>query len=49
MPHLGGESFRYDPLLARMVTCRRRLRFAYGDGRTTRALNFAEVRGLHAR
>ncbi len=46
MPHLGGESFRYDPLPARMVARRRRLRFVYGDGRTTRALSFAEVRGL---
>jgi hypothetical protein len=46
MPHLGGESFRYDPLPARMVTRRRRLRFVYGDGRMTRALNFAEVRAL---
>jgi hypothetical protein len=46
MPHLGGESFRYDPLPARMVARRRRLRFVYGDGRTTRALNFAEVRAL---
>jgi hypothetical protein len=48
MPHLGGSTFRYDPLPARMVTRRRRLRFVYGDGRTTRALNFAEVRDLTA-
>ena len=48
MPHLGGSSFRYDPLPARMVTRRRRLRFVYGDGRTTRALSFAEVRALTA-
>jgi hypothetical protein len=48
MPHLGGESFRYDPLPATMVTRRRRLRFVYGDGRTTRALSFAEVRALNA-
>ena len=46
MPHLGGESFRYDPLPATLVTRRRRLRFIYGDGRTTRALSFAEVRAL---
>jgi hypothetical protein len=46
MPHLGGSTFRYDPLPARMVTRRRRLRFVYGDGRTTRALSFGEVRGL---
>jgi len=48
MPHLGGSTFRYDPLPARMVTRRRRLRFVYGDGRTTRALSFAEVRALTA-
>jgi hypothetical protein len=48
MPHLGGSTFRYDPLPARMVTRRRRLRFIYGDGRNARALNFAEVRGLTA-
>jgi hypothetical protein len=46
MPHLGGETFRYDPLPARMVTRRRRLRFIYGDGRGARALSFAEVRTL---
>jgi hypothetical protein len=46
MPHLGGESFRYDPLPARMVTRRRRLRFIYGDGRDVHTLSFAEVRGL---
>ena len=32
--------------VSRMVTRRRRLRFVYGDGRTTRTLAFAEVRGL---
>ena len=46
MPHLGGESFRYDPLPAALVTRQRRLRFIYGDGRTTRALSFAQVRTL---
>jgi hypothetical protein len=48
MPHLGGETFRYDPLPAKMVTRRRRLRFIYGDGRTAHAFSFAEVRGLKA-
>ncbi len=48
MPHLGGETFRYDPLPAKMVTRRRRLRFIYGDGRAAHALSFAEVRGLKA-
>jgi hypothetical protein len=48
MPHLGGESFRYDPLPATLVARRRRLRFVYGDGRGARTLSFAEVRGLKA-
>lgn len=44
-PHLGGESFRYDPLPAKMVTKRRRLRFVYFDGAGLRSLSFSEVRG----
>ena len=32
MPQLGGGAMRYDPLPARMVTHRRRLRFIYFDG-----------------
>ncbi len=48
MPHLGGASFRYDPLPAALVARRRRLRFVYGDGRGLRTLSFAEVRGLTA-
>ena len=46
MPHLGGASFRYDPLPAKMVARRRRLRFIYHDGGGVRALTFAEVRAL---
>jgi len=45
-PHLGGMSFRYDPLPARMVSRRSRLRFVYFDGQSLRALGLAEVRGL---
>lgn len=45
-PHLGGGSFRYDPLPARMVSRRKRLRFVYFDGRKLRPLDLAEVRGL---
>ena len=48
MPHLGGASFRYDPLPATLVVRRRRLRFVYGDGRGVRTLSFAEVRALRA-
>ena len=44
-PHLGGGSFRYDPLPASLVARRRRLRFVYFDGAGLRALGFAAVRG----
>jgi hypothetical protein len=47
-PHLGGETFRYDPLPARMVSRRKRLRFVYYDGKGVRALDLAQVRGLAA-
>lgn len=47
-PHLGGETFRYDPLPAPLVTRRRRLRFIYLDGRSPRALSFSDVRALAA-
>ena len=43
-PHLGGGSFRYDPLPPRMVSHRRRLRFVYFDGDKLRPLTFTEVR-----
>src|SRR5450631_3713702 len=37
-PQLGGGAMRYDPLPARMVTHRRRLRFVYFDGSAPRVL-----------
>ena len=43
-PHLGGGSFRYDPLPARLVSRRRRLRFVYFDGAGLRPLSFTSVR-----
>jgi hypothetical protein len=46
MPQLGGGAMRYDPLPARMVTDRRRLRFVYFDGSAPRALSLGEVREL---
>jgi hypothetical protein len=46
MPHLGGATFRYDPLPAALVVRRRRLRFVYGDGTATRELSFAQARAL---
>ncbi len=46
MPQLGGGALRYDPLPARMVTHRRRLRFIYFDGSAPRVLTLGEVREL---
>jgi hypothetical protein len=46
MPHMGGETFRYDPLPASMVTRRGRLRFIYRGADGTRALGFTEARAL---
>ncbi len=48
MPHIGGGSLRYDPLPARMVTHRRKLRFVYFDGVHPRVLTLAETRNLVA-
>ena len=46
MPHLGGASFRYDPLPAKITSRRRRLRFVYFDGKEVRSLGLGEVRAL---
>ncbi len=45
-PHLGGDTFRYDPLPASMVSRRRRLRFIYFDGARLRPLTLAEIMAL---
>ena len=45
-PHLGGGSFRYDPLPSRLVSHRRRLRFVYFDGDKLRPLTFTDVRAV---
>jgi len=45
-PHLGGGSMRFDPLPARMISRRKRLRFMYFDGTTLRPLDLAGVRAL---
>jgi hypothetical protein len=45
-PHLGGGSFRYDPLPARMVSRRKRLRFVYFDGEALRPLDLAAATTL---
>ncbi len=47
-PHLGGDTFRYDPLPASMVSRRRRLRFIYFDGARLRPLSLAEIMALAA-
>lgn len=46
MPHLGGGSFRYDPLPAAMVSRRRTLRFVYFDGSAPVPMTLAQVRAL---
>ena len=45
-PHLGGDTFRYDPLPASMISRRRRLRFIYFDGARLRPLSLAETTAL---
>jgi hypothetical protein len=45
-PHLGGGSFRYDPLPTRMVSRRKRLRLVYFDGQQPRMLDLAEALAL---
>jgi hypothetical protein len=45
-PLLGGAGLRYDPLPEKFVSRRRRLAFAYHDGRAVVRLDFAAARGL---
>jgi hypothetical protein len=45
-PHLGGGTFRYDPLPSNFISRRRRLRFVYFDGATLRPLSYAELRDI---
>jgi hypothetical protein len=45
-PHLGGETMRYDPLPARLVSRRRRLAFIFFDGKAARRLSFADALAL---
>ena len=47
-PHLGGGTFRYDPLPSNFVSRRRRLRFVYFDGASLRSLSYAELRNIQA-
>lgn len=46
-PQLGG-GLRYDPLPAKLVGRRRRLRFVYHDGERAVPLTFVEAKGLVA-
>lgn len=45
-PHVGGGSFRYDPLPARLVSRRQRLRLIYFDGENLRAMSLAEASAI---
>ena len=45
-PHLGGGSFRYDPLPAKLVSRRRRLRLIYHDGSDLQPLSLGEAKAL---
>jgi hypothetical protein len=47
-PHLGGGTFRYDPLPSNFVSRRRRLRFVYFDGTSLRGLSYAELREIES-
>jgi hypothetical protein len=47
-PHLGGGSFRYDPLPARMVSRRKRLRLIYFGEAGLKAFDLAEAMRLTA-
>ena len=46
MPHLGGESFGYDPLPSAMVSRRQKLSFVYFDGKMTVPLDLAAAKAL---
>ncbi len=48
-PHLGGGTFRYDPLPSNFVSQRRQLRFVYFDGANLRAMSYAELRDVELR
>ena len=45
-PHVGGASFRYDALPAKMTSRRERLSFVYFDGQGLRPLTLQEAKSL---
>jgi hypothetical protein len=47
-PHLGGASFRYDPLPGRMTSRRKRVRLIYFDGQGLRPLDLQQAIRLPA-
>jgi hypothetical protein len=47
-PHLGGGTFRYDPLPSAMAARRRMLRFIYFDGAKLRSLKLTDIATLSA-
>ena len=47
-PHLGGVTFRYDPLPSNFISQRRRLRFVYFDGDALRGLSYGELREMES-
>jgi len=44
IPHIGGETFNYAPLPAKMVSQRTRLEFVYFNGSDTVKLPLKEAR-----
>lgn len=45
-PHIGGQTYRYDPLPTRMISRRKGLQFIYHDGSELVPLSFAKARAL---
>lgn len=45
-PHLGGQSFRYAPLPAKLASSRSELRFSYFDGRSVQRLSLEQAKAM---
>ncbi|MEL6735565.1 MAG: hypothetical protein AAFO98_06755 [Pseudomonadota bacterium] len=46
-PHLGGQTFNYAPLPAKMVSTTAKLEFIYFDGEAVVALDLAQARAVN--
>ncbi|MAI48106.1 MAG: hypothetical protein CBC34_019210 [Hyphomicrobiaceae bacterium TMED74] len=46
-PHLGGESYRYDPMPAKLISRRDHLGFVYFDGVQVVTLGLQEAKALN--